>query len=718
MQRYLFFLMATIVFVLGLSACTSEHTVRMAEEGYLNLSDQQWQQKPITSLRGEWEFYWNQLLSPNDWQQGTPPERTQLVNVPSSWTNYRTPSGQLYPAHGYATYRLRFHLDPENAQDFALKVPMIWAASKVWLNGEVVYRAGVVGKGFEATRGQVLSGLVGVPPSSDGRYELIVQVSNYGLFISGLLQDFEIGIEQEMILAKEWESSRALMWLGILSVMGLYHFILFLFRTKNRSTLYFGIICLIIAIRLAVFGEHYVYEYLQLHTRFFTFEVQPKIYYIGTYVLAPLGLLYMRSLYPQEFRWKSVRLRRTLYSLPILSTSIITTIYCLFILFAPLRLYGGTLLFYQPFFFIFLAYLAFVIVRAAIRKREDAWLQLSGALVMMIAGINDGIHTVFGIEVFGEMELLPVAFGIFLFLQFFVLARRFSRAFNQVEDLSENLERKVITRTQELSQKTEELEQTNKKITDSVRYASRIQQSILGTPTILERYFSEAFVLFRPRDIVSGDFYWFGECPDKETYVVIAADCTGHGVPGAFMTVMGNDLLNEIINQEHIFSPRGILEALDAKVKTTLHRSGNGSGYTVADGMDMAVLSYHKPSETLRFAGAKNPLLIVRDGEPEVIKGSKFPIGGAYRKYNKSFEEHSFPMQPGDRYYLYSDGFQDQFGGKNNGKYLSKRFRRFLVKHAYDPLPAQKAELEAEFEGWKGEQRQTDDLLVIGLCTC
>ncbi|MGF1533875.1 MAG: SpoIIE family protein phosphatase [Bernardetiaceae bacterium] len=684
----------------------------LATEGNLDLSDQQWSDQTQISLRGQWEFYWQQLLIPSDWQSASPPTPTQYVSVPASWTTYRNADESLYPAKSYATYRLRFFIKPDPNTEYALKVPMIWTAAKVWLNGKLIHEAGIVGTSPAATRGQVIGNLVSFRPHPEGWQEIVVQVSNHGLFISGLLQDFVLGNERDLILDKEWTSSRSLMWLGILAIMSLYHFILFIFRPQNRSTLYFGIICLLIALRLSVFGEHYVYEYLQLYASFFNTELQPKIYYIGTYVLAPLGLLYMRSLYPEEFHWKSVRLRRRSYSLPILSAAIITTIYALFIVFTPLRIYGSTILFYQPFFFLFLSYLAFVIVQAVRHERKDAWIQMGGALVMIFAGINDGLHSVLGIELVGEMELLPVAFGVFLILQFFVIARRFSLAFRQVEELSENLEEKVVQRTHELTQKTHELEKTNKHITDSVRYARRIQQSILGEPVVDKRYFSDAFVFFRPRDIVSGDFYWFAECPDEETYLVVAADCTGHGVPGAFMTVMGNDFLNEIVNNQKIFSPKQILQALDQKISSSLHRS---NGKAVADGMDISILAYHKPTQTLRFAGAKNPMLLLRNDELIFIRGSRFPIGGNFDAHQKNFEEHLIEAQPNDRLYLYSDGFQDQFGGDKGQKYLSKRFRAFLHAHSHQTFEEQANTLEQELQGWRGTAKQTDDILVIGL---
>ncbi|MEM6298556.1 MAG: SpoIIE family protein phosphatase [Bacteroidota bacterium] len=252
----------------------------------------------------------------------------------------------------------------------------------------------------------------------------------------------------------------------------------------------------------------------------------------------------------------------------------------------------------------------------------------------------------------------------------------------------------------------------------------------------MTQQFEDAFIYFAPRDIVSGDFYWFAEVkshkemmlkpnPDgEEDYriapskrIIVAADCTGHGVPGAFMTVMGNDFLDEIVNAQSITRPDRILERLDKRIKERLHgvRGTHGSG-SVRDGMDMSILVVDEKRKQIQFAGAKNPLCRVRDGKMEVIKGSPYPLGSLpFKNRPKIFQMHTLDMKKGDIFYLYSDGFQDQFGGKKNRKYLSKRFRQFLYENSSLPMKVQKAALIHELKEWQGDRQQTDDILVVGV---
>jgi ligand-binding sensor domain-containing protein/serine phosphatase RsbU (regulator of sigma subunit) len=284
----------------------------------------------------------------------------------------------------------------------------------------------------------------------------------------------------------------------------------------------------------------------------------------------------------------------------------------------------------------------------------------------------------------------------------------------------------------EIQQKTAQVESAYKKTATSIRYARRIQQAILPEQEDIINYFKDAFILFEPRDIVSGDFYWFSETVPEPLYaiqqteeglqsvfkgfedtkhVIAAVDCTGHGVPGAFMTLIGNDLLNAIVLEDKITKPRRILDKLDRTIKKYLKQEPGGRSN---EGMDMALLVIDEENKRVEFAGAKNPLYLVRDGELTIIKGSKFPIGGAQIK-NKKFESHRVPYQEGDAFYIFSDGFQDQFGGPKNSKYLSKRFRKFLLEISPLPMAEQKEILKKEFEDWKGDNSQTDDVVVIGM---
>ncbi len=266
---------------------------------------------------------------------------------------------------------------------------------------------------------------------------------------------------------------------------------------------------------------------------------------------------------------------------------------------------------------------------------------------------------------------------------------------------------------EELGRQKEIVEVSNKKITDSIQYAKRIQDSILGNPTRIEKWFTDSFAWLKPKDILSGDFYWFYESPEDNVRIVIAADCTGHGVPAAMMTVLGNSILNEVVIQKKNYEPDKILYALDRRIMESFSNRSESDG-KVNDGMDVSILVF-LPTKIM-FAAAKNPLCIVTGGEMKVIPGSKFPIGSAQYKQEKVFEKHNLTLVKGSKLYIYSDGFQDQFGGGNDQKYLSKRFKEFLLQTSNLPMEEQKNKLVEEFETWKGAgNRHTDDVLIIGV---
>ncbi|WP_299455981.1 two-component regulator propeller domain-containing protein [uncultured Microscilla sp.] len=267
-----------------------------------------------------------------------------------------------------------------------------------------------------------------------------------------------------------------------------------------------------------------------------------------------------------------------------------------------------------------------------------------------------------------------------------------------------------------------EIEIKNENITASINYAKQIQQAILGRAKDIAQYFSDAFVLLKPKDIVSGDFYWSTKVTTEQTQqkiVLVAADCTGHGVPGAFMTLMGSDFLDDIVCKEKVTQPDRILQQLEQRV---IERLQKNEGDQVNDGMDMAIISVDPQGLTLDFAGAKNPLWLIRNGELIEYKGAKFPIGGSsqYRKM-KQFEVHTIDLQPKDVLYMFSDGYQDQFGGEEGKKFMKRRLRALLVEIHQKPMQEQQKILENTLENWMSylpehsEVKQVDDILVIGV---
>lgn len=247
-----------------------------------------------------------------------------------------------------------------------------------------------------------------------------------------------------------------------------------------------------------------------------------------------------------------------------------------------------------------------------------------------------------------------------------------------------------------------------KHITDSIEYALRIQTALLPS---LELFTDKVdhFVLYKPRDIVSGDFYWVAEVGSKQ--VIIAADCTGHGVPGAFMSMLGVSFLNEIILNKGILQPDQILNTLREEVMTALKQQEETSD--VKDGMDMCVCLLDEKKRSLQFAGANNPLWLFSRGELNEIRGDKMPV--AIHENMQPFTNHWIDLKKGDTFYIHSDGFADQFGGPNQKKFLSKNFKRVLSEMQERPMLDQGAELDRVFEEWRKDIEQIDDVTVIGV---
>lgn len=248
----------------------------------------------------------------------------------------------------------------------------------------------------------------------------------------------------------------------------------------------------------------------------------------------------------------------------------------------------------------------------------------------------------------------------------------------------------------------------NKALIDSINYANRIQQSMLPSKENLSDLLDDHFLFYLPKDIVSGDFLWTKKIQD---HVVLAvADGTGHGVPGAFMCMLGISLLHEIIPKSILNKPGQILNQMRDRVKTNLQQSENADGSQ--DGMDIALCIFSRESMRLNFSGAFNSVHIVRDKELIVIKGDPQPIG--IHPHENMFTSHQFDLRKGDSIYLFSDGFADQFGGEANRKYMSRNFKKLLSNIAHRPMAEQHEILQDQYHAWKQDQEQVDDVIVLG----
>jgi serine phosphatase RsbU (regulator of sigma subunit) len=259
-----------------------------------------------------------------------------------------------------------------------------------------------------------------------------------------------------------------------------------------------------------------------------------------------------------------------------------------------------------------------------------------------------------------------------------------------------------------------EIRRQNENIKSSINYAKRIQEAMLPRKDQQLSLVADSFVLFKPRNVVSGDFYWFMELPnghaDRHDLAFAAVDCTGHGVPGAFMSMIGINSLNGFISHG-VRETNTLLDNLHAEIRGALRQEVTGNN----DGMDAALCIYRKQKKVLEFSGAKLPLIYIQDDKLQQVKGDIHSIGGSKSKPSLSFRKHAINIDRPTTVYLFSDGYRDQFGGKDNAKFMSKRFSQLLFDIHKLPMDQQRERLDKTIEEWKGTRTQTDDILVMGI---
>lgn len=281
----------------------------------------------------------------------------------------------------------------------------------------------------------------------------------------------------------------------------------------------------------------------------------------------------------------------------------------------------------------------------------------------------------------------------------------------QLEQVVQERTIEVVAQKEEIEKKSVEIAKNAKNITDSIKYAKRIQKAIFPTHAHIKKLLPNSFILFRSKGIVSGDFYWVEK--KKDNVLFAAVDCTGHGVPGAFMSIVANNLLNQAVNEHGHTQPSLILDELNKGISETLHQTYEES--TVKDGMDIAICSINYEKKILQYAGAYNPLYLLRNGELREIKADKFPIGVFVGEELKTFVNHEVQLQEGDAIYIFSDGFADQFGGPFGKKYKISRFKELITSVSKYPADKQYELIDQALSDWQGDLEQVDDIVVIGV---
>ena len=340
----------------------------------------------------------------------------------------------------------------------------------------------------------------------------------------------------------------------------------------------------------------------------------------------------------------------------------------------------------------------------------------SGSYVFHIKGSNnDGVWNKEGYSM-GIVILTPwwrtlyayLFYLVFLLFMIYIIVLYGTRRLRNANQL---LREKEMAST-EISRQKEELMLKNRNITDSINYARRIQLAMMPNSRKFQYLFPDSFVYYRPKDIVSGDFYWVNQRNDKVFLAVI--DCTGHGVPGAFMSIIGYELLRNIINLQGIEKPGNILNKLNEDFSSIFETDGDRD-FSFRDGMDIGFCVIDRKNNMLEFAGAFSPLYLVRNKSIIEIKGNRFSVGIMDDLINESFENHTMKLKKGDMIYLFSDGYPDQFGGEEGKKFKYRRFRHLLLNIHALPVNEQEKMLEQSIVQWMGDNEQVDDILIIGV---
>ncbi|MDG5799588.1 two-component regulator propeller domain-containing protein [Marinilabiliaceae bacterium ANBcel2] len=301
------------------------------------------------------------------------------------------------------------------------------------------------------------------------------------------------------------------------------------------------------------------------------------------------------------------------------------------------------------------------------------------------------------------IALMIIIMGVIIYFVILFRERKLRRQ-------KEALQREVESQTIILRQQKAEIERKNQDITDSINYAKKIQSSILPPAKIIEKEFKESFIFFAPRDIVSGDFYWFH--PFGDSFLFCAADCTGHGVPGAFMSMIGTTLLNDIVKREDVFTPSDILTRLDAEIKILLQKNETDN---TRDGMDISIVEFDSKNSIIRAASAKRPVYMFINEEFVVYKGQRRSIGDNIVEEESDFIDFEKDVSTGDLVYLFSDGYSDQFGGPDGKKFMTSRVRKLLKEIYLYPMKDQLQIVHDKFYSWRGDEEQVDDVVFMGV---
>ncbi|UKN00373.1 SpoIIE family protein phosphatase [Paracrocinitomix mangrovi] len=672
-----------------------------AEKGVIDFSQWDTQKDPSLFLKGNYEFYWNQLIYPGNFSGGYI-DNIDYQSCDDNWNKYKNSSFGNLPAQGYATYRVRFINLPE--EELNIMVKSVTCAVRIYFNGELASEIGKVGTKKDEEQPKYDHQIIPLP-HGESNVEMIIHLSNFHHRNGGFNNPWYIGTEEALygihrknIMLNGIEGSAFLF-------AGLFFLTLYIFRRKDKALLYFSLYALTFFIRPLVSFDYMITTIWPD----INWTLLIHIEYLSLFLPGAFMLLFIRERFKEQAPQKLMMI-----------IAVLVFLEAFVVLVTPTTIFTHLPLPHQLISFVSFALMIYVSIKAM----KD---RVNGAVFATIAMICLILSSAYTIFLYVDL-ITPSPYGYvalqmaFLLSMTMILGSKFASQFRKVE----YLQLETANQKEEIEIQHHALEAKNEEITSSITYARRIQNAILPPTKKIDGIAKDAFVLYKPKDIVAGDFYWLEE---KDELVFIAsADCTGHGVPGAMVSVVCNNALNRSIREFGLTEPGEILDNTRKLVIETFDQSEE----EVKDGMDIALIVFNKKTRELKFAGANNPLWIVRDTNNETnlplekakvleeeniqlveFKGDKQPIGVHFDP--KPFHTLTLTVSKNEWIYIFSDGFADQFGGEKGKKMMYKPMKKNIMEIFNLDAQNQKSHLDKVFDDWKGKFEQTDDVCLIGI---
>ncbi|MBN2077826.1 MAG: SpoIIE family protein phosphatase [Spirochaetes bacterium] len=678
---FLGMVLAVLVAAAGVSCADSpeRQAPPRAEKGVLDLRKWDFERDGPLPLKGEWDFYWQRLLEPEDFRSSPAPLPSGSFNVPDSWNHYII-NGKHLPGHGCATYRLRVTTNYPGALSLGTLHPN--TAFRLWVNGRLLGRAGRVSADPALASPGQISRTVDMPTREDA--EIIIQVSNHSYTYGGIWSSLSIGRKDDIRRRHENALAYDMFLFGSLFIMGLYYLGLFAVRKKDRSSLWFGLFSLLLALRTLVTNKMYILNIAPG----IDWEVMVKLNFLTMTLSVPLFLAFIARLYG-SFMFKTMsRVFIVLFG-----------VFSLLIVLFPARIYSEMILFINGCLVLAGVYILVCLARAIRAGSEGAMIAFAGFVVIFIAAINDIFLANYLIL---SVQLVPMSIFIFIFAQSFNLARTFSSAFNKVEDLSENLEKKVRERTDELEVEKDHLRERNEIIENELNLARKIQQQLIPLHHPADFIHS----LYRPMDRVGGDFYDFIAFEGSRRIGIFLSDVSGHGVPAAFITSMVKTIILQ--SGERKGDPARLLLYLNELL----------CGQTAGHFITAFYCVFDPESREVRYANAGHSHPYVIGHGVAELKGSRgLPLAVMpnveLERYAKTYRNNETVLIAGSKLLLFTDGLIEASAGDDRNNRFEERLPGLLARVGERDCRECVDMLFRELTEFRGTDRFDDDVCII-----